>query len=63
MEQLLLNTEQACQVLQIGETKARSLMHRAEDPLPTIKWGRKVLIPVEALKQWIDRETNRGAWQ
>ena len=55
MEKLILSVEDLQQVLGIGRHTAYDLVNRAD--FPTIRLGRKILVPRDALMRWLDRQT------
>ena len=55
METPLLKAADVARVLGIGRATAYALMASGE--LPTIRIGRSVRIPEEALKAWLERKT------
>lgn len=52
---LLVTVEEAAEMLAIGRTKAYEMVRSGE--LPTMRIGRVVRIPLEALREWIQRES------
>ena len=52
-QQLLLNIDQACQVLSLGKSKIYELMET--EGLPFIKIGKSLRFPYFALQQWIQQ--------
>ncbi len=57
MEQLLLRVEEAARSLGICRSKAYDLVSRGE--LPTIRVGRVVRVPAEALRRWVEEQAHR----
>lgn len=55
MEKLTLTVDELAQVMQISRPKAYELVHRAD--FPVIHIGRRVLIPVDGLKKWLEKES------
>ena len=55
MEKLILSVEDLQQVLGIGRHTAYDLVNRTD--FPTIRLGRKILVPRDALMRWLDRQT------
>lgn len=51
---LLLNIEQAMQVLCLGRTKIYDLMNN--EGLPFLKMGKALRFPYKALQEWIDQQ-------
>jgi excisionase family DNA binding protein len=58
-ERLLLTVEETAQRLGIGRSFAWELVHRGE--LPSIRLGRLVRIPVDALDEWLQRKSRGQA--
>lgn len=52
---LALNAKQAAKMLGLGKTLLWSLTNRRE--VPHIRIGRRVLYPVAALSEWLERNT------
>ena len=57
-ERLLLTVEEAAERLNIGRTLAWQLVHQGE--LPSIRLGRCVRIPWQALQDWIAKRAHGG---
>ena len=55
MEKLTLTVDELAQAMQISRPKAYELVHRAD--FPVIHVGRRVLIPVDGLKKWLEKES------
>lgn len=53
VEAIAVNVEQAAQALGIGETLTRELIRRGD--LPTVRIGRRVLVPVAGLHWYLMR--------
>ncbi len=58
MEKLLLKPMEAAEMLGIGRSRTYEMLAQGE--LPSIRIGRSVRIPVDALQLWI-REQETGA--
>ena len=58
MEKLLLKPMEAAEILGIGRSRMYEMLAQGE--LPSIRIGRSVRIPVDALQLWI-REQETGA--
>jgi hypothetical protein len=54
----LLTPDEACRVLRIGETRFREELRRPDSSLAgmAFRWGRRYLIPKEALRRLIEGE-------
>ena len=55
MERLLLRPSEAAEVLGMGRTKVYAMLASGE--LPSVRIGKSVRIPVEALRRWIQDQT------
>jgi excisionase family DNA binding protein len=55
MDKLLLKPSEAFQMLGICRSKGYAMLAASE--LPSIRIGRAVRIPLEALKQWVIQQT------
>lgn len=54
-----MNVSDLQQALGIGKNRAYDLVNRAD--FPTIRLGRKILIPRDAFLRWLDAQTNQVA--
>jgi len=54
MEKLLLRPAEAAEVIGVGRSKAYELIASGE--LPSVRIGGSVRVPVEKLREWIDRK-------
>ena len=54
MDALLVSVEEAAQALGIGRSKAYELIGSGN--LPHVRLGRRTLVPVRALSEWVDRQ-------
>lgn len=50
-----LNVEELAAYLGCGRSMAYELVHRAD--FPTVRLGRKIVIPFEALQSWLRKQT------
>ena len=50
---LMLNVEQLASELKISKSKAYELVNM--NSFPKIKLGKRILIPVDALKEWLSK--------
>jgi len=57
-EKLLLKPKKAFELLDIGRSTGYAMIASGE--LPSVRIGRAVRVPLNALKQWIERQTNKG---
>lgn len=55
-EEIIITRREASQRLHIGLNVLDAQIRREYDPLPTIRVGRRVLIPVDMLKEWVNRQ-------
>lgn len=58
MEKLTMNVADLQQALGIGRAQAYELVNRAD--FPTIRLGRKILIPRDAFLRWLDKQTEQA---
>lgn len=54
MERLLLRPVEAAEAIGVGRSKMYELLAKGE--LPSIRIGGSVRVPVDALRNWIDRQ-------
>jgi excisionase family DNA binding protein len=54
MEKLLLTVEEAANVLSIGRSLLYELL--ASGQIARVKVGRRTLVPVAAVREWVDRQ-------
>ena len=59
MEPLLLRAEEVAEALGLGRSKVYELMASGE--LPTVRIGRAVRVPAEALRDWVAARISDGA--
>lgn len=57
LEKLLLKPKDAFKAISIGRSTGYALI--ASGQLPSVRIGRAVRVPVDALKQWVERQTNK----
>ena len=53
---LVLIPKEAASLLSVSMPTMYSLLHRRDDPIPSIQVGRKILIPRTGLEAWLDRQ-------
>ena len=53
-----VNVEELAQVLKISKTKAYELVKR--EGFPAVKLGKRILVPTEALVQWLNANIGRA---
>lgn len=58
MEKLTMNVADLQKALGIGRAQAYELVNRAD--FPTIRLGRKILIPRDAFMRWLERQTEQA---
>lgn len=51
-----LSMEELAVVMGIGRSKAYELTHQSG--FPVVRLGRRIVIPVDALKAWLERQAN-----
>lgn len=60
-DKLLLRVSEAQQLLSLSRSTVYAMVASGE--LPSVRIGRSVRVPVDALKQWVERQTNNGGEQ
>ena len=55
---LFLNAEQVAAVLGIAPSSTYELMHQPD--FPTLRIGRRIVVPKEKFIQWVERNTEEG---
>jgi excisionase family DNA binding protein len=58
-EQILLKPKRAFELLDISRSTGYAMIASGE--LPSVRFGRAVHVPVEALKEWVKRNTNNSS--
>lgn len=58
MEKLAVNVREMAQMLGIGINKAYELANRRD--FPSIHVGKKIIVPIEALKRWVAQAGEEG---
>jgi len=58
VEKLTMNVADLQQALGIGRAQAYELVNRAD--FPTIRLGRKIIIPKDAFMRWLERQTEKA---
>ena len=59
MEKLAYNSKEAAQALGVSLPTFYELSNRAD--FPRIRLGRRVLVPVDGLKAWLEKESMRDS--
>jgi len=59
MEKLVYNSKEAAAALGISLPTFYELSSRAD--FPAVRVGRRVLIPVDGLRAWLEKESAKGA--
>jgi len=59
MEPIAVSLSKAAGLLGVHPNTLAKMVSRGE--IPTVRWGRRVLVPVEALKVHINAEAHRNA--
>ena len=57
--QLGCNKEQAARMMGIAPNTLETLLNRNEHPVPSFKVGRRTIVPLEPLKEWMRDEAKR----
>lgn len=60
MEQTNLTRMEGAKFLRIGLSSFDRLLKRKNDPIPCLRVGHKIIIPMDALSAWIARQTENG---
>jgi excisionase family DNA binding protein len=55
MDAILIRAEEAGKLLGLGRSKIYEMLASGE--LPVVRVGRSVRVPVEALREWVSRQT------
>ncbi|KAF5071993.1 Helix-turn-helix domain protein [anaerobic digester metagenome] len=58
MEKLAISVSELAKLLGIGVPHAYDLVHRAD--FPAIKVGRRTIIPIAKLEEWLAEEAEKG---
>jgi excisionase family DNA binding protein len=58
-EKLAYNSKEAAAALGVSLPTFYELSNR--DDFPVVRVGRRVLVPVEGLRAWLEKEANKGA--
>lgn len=58
-EKLVLGRREAAAALMVSLPTLDGFLYRTEAPLPHLRAGRKVLIPVNGLQAWLRAESER----
>lgn len=61
MEKMAYSRREAAECLNVSLPTLDIYLNRSTNPLPSIKTPRRVLIPVEGLRQWLLDEAARQA--
>ena len=57
----ILSFQETCEYLGLGVTTVRKLMKRKEHPLPVVRAGKRILVPIGRLEKWLDEEAEEIA--
>lgn len=58
MKKLTYTRKEAAAVIGVGTTTLDALLRREANPLPSVRVGHKVLIPVDMLHTWLTNNAN-----
>lgn len=61
MEKLTMTIAEACGALGLSRPVVDRYVHRRDNPLPTIRTGRRYVIPRAAFEAWILEEAQRNS--
>lgn len=56
---IALTIEEAASELRLGRKAILTLLHRAEDPIPSFRYGTRVVIPRRELVEWATTQTTK----
>ena len=59
MDKLTISVNELPKVLGVGRNSAYALVKRSD--FPSVRIGRRIVIPVDALKKWLDEHTGVAA--
>lgn len=59
MEKLTLTRKEAAEQCNVSLPTLDAYLQRRENPMPCIRAGRKVIIPLEPLKEWLEKESTQ----
>lgn len=59
MDKLTYTRKEGAKTFGVGLNQFDALLRRAVDPVPSIRVGKRVLIPVQEFKQWISRQVEK----
>ena len=64
-ERLVLTRREGAEAVGVGLSTFDKLLRRKENPVPSLRVGRKIVIPKEQFKMWLEAEGSRGfeGWQ
>ena len=57
-DRMTMTKKEGAKNLGIGLTNFDRLLRRAVDPIPSLRVGRRVLIPCEEFKAWLSRQVD-----
>ena len=60
MNSLVISREEGRKALNVGMNSFDALLRRKDDPIPSIRVGRRVLIPLEEFREWMNRQAKKG---
>ena len=61
MDKLTLTRKEAAEQCNVSLPMLDAYLKRSNNPMPFFRAGRRVLIPLEALRKWLEEETARQA--
>lgn len=59
IQRLTYTRKEAAVAIGVGTTSFDALIRRQNDPLPHVRVGHKIVVPVDALKAWIERQATK----
>lgn len=60
-QRMALSPTEVAEVAHISRPTVYELIKRQNNPLPSFKIGRKILIPVSSLTAWLEQQTESGS--
>lgn len=58
MDKLTMTRKESAKAMGIGLQHLDALLKRAVDPVPSLRVGKRVLIPCEEFKAWLSRQVD-----
>lgn len=58
-QRLALTPAEAAEAIDVSMPTVYALLKRTVDPLPSFRLGRKIIVPVLSLEEWLERQTEQ----